>query len=65
MEEIDKMIGLDDICTIFGCEKQKGRKILSGALQMSYAAKIGRSIYMTKDDLKKYLAFIKGKNVII
>lgn len=65
MEETGKMIGLSDICSIFGCERQKGRKIMNVALQMKYAAKIGRSVYMTEDDLKRYLLFIKGKKVII
>lgn len=64
MEEM-KMIGLDEICEIFGCKKQKGRGILNVALEMKYATKIGKSVYMTKDDLLKYLAFIKGKKVII
>lgn len=66
MEEIDvKMIGLDEICEIFGCKKQKGRGIMNVALQMKFATKIGKSTYMTRQDLDKYLAFIKGKKVIV
>lgn len=66
MEENElKMIGLDEICKIFGCKKQKGRGILNVALQMRYATKVGKTIYMTREDLDKYLAFIKGKKVIV
>lgn len=64
MEEI-KMVGLNEICEIFGCERQKGRGILKVAFQMKFATKVGRSIYMTKENLDKYLEFIRGKNVII
>ena len=64
MEEL-KMIGLEEICEIFGCKRQKGRGILRVALQMKFATKIGRSIYMTKADLSRYLEFIKGKKVIV
>lgn len=60
-----KMIGLNDICSIFGCEKQKGRRILSVAFNMKYAAKIGKSTYMTEDDLTNFLRVIKGKKVIV
>lgn len=66
MEDNDvKMIGLDEICKIFGCKEQKGRGILRVALQMKFATKVGKTIYMTREDLDKYLAFIKGRSVII
>lgn len=66
MEENDvKMIGVDDVCNIFNCEKQKARRILKVAFEMKYATKIGRSIYMAQEDFSHYMQFIKGKNVII
>lgn len=66
MEDNDiKMIGLDEICKIFGCKEQKGRGILKVAFQMKFATKVGKTTYMTREDLNKYLAFIKGRNVII
>lgn len=60
-----KMIGLDEICDIFGCEKQKGRQILRVAFQMKYATKIGRSTYLMRSDLDKFLDLIRGREVII
>ena len=66
MEENDvKMIGVNDVCNIFNCEKQKARRILKVAFEMKYATKICRSIYMAPEDFSHYMQFIKGKNVII
>lgn len=60
-----KILGLNDICEIFGCEKQKGRNILKMAFQMKYATKIGRSLYITSVDLEKFLVIIKGRELIV
>lgn len=66
MEEVNvKMVGINDICAIFGCEKQKARKILQAAFNMKYASKVGKTTYMTEEDLSNFLHFVRGKKVII
>jgi SOS-response transcriptional repressor LexA len=60
-----QVLHLEDICSIFNWEEQKGRKFLKMALQMKYAAKIGKQTIITKSEFEKYLEFLKGKDVII
>lgn len=67
MDSLDnlRMVGINEICDIFDCEKQKGRQILKVAFQMKYATKVGRSMYMSQPDLVKFLDLIKGREVIV
>lgn len=60
-----EILGLEDICSLFKWEEQKGRKFLKMAVQMKYASKIGKQTIITKLDLEKYLEFLKGKELTI
>lgn len=60
-----EIMTLDDICSLFKWEEQKGRKFLKMALQMKYATKIGKQTIITKSELIKYLDFLKGKELTI
>ena len=60
-----EVLNIEDICSIFCWEEQKARKFLKMAVQMKYAAKIGKQTVITKSDLEKYLEFLKGKELTI
>lgn len=60
-----EVLGLEDICSIFNWEEQKGRKFLKMATQMKYATKIGKQPIITKENLEKYLEFLKGKELTL
>ena len=60
-----EILNLEDICSLFKWEEQKGRKFLKMAVQMKYASKIGKQTIITKSDLEKYLEFLKGKELTI
>ena len=60
-----EVLGLEDICSIFSWEEQKGRKFLKMATQMKYATKIGKQPIITKENLEKYLEFLKGKELTL
>lgn len=60
-----EILKLEDICNIFNWEEQKGRKFLKMATQQKYAAKIGKQIIITKENLNKYLKFLEGKELTL
>lgn len=60
-----EVLGLEDICSIFNWEEQKGRKFLKMATQQKYATKIGKQVIITKENLNKYLEWLKGKELTL
>lgn len=58
-------LGKKEIAQKFHCGNTKALNMLKLMCQMNYAVKLGKSFYVTEENLNKFLDDMRGKEVII